>query len=249
MSEINDLAEDYVLGLLDARDEADVEARITNPATAEDRMLASAVGHARDMLLPLDLTAASLPLGPEAWDRLEARLGRQDLAETMAGGPSPGAVREDDDDPVGPSARGWRLAALAASAAALLLAAVLSWQTLLAPKPAVLVVLVNSGGEAVAVLEAYDDNRVLVTPLRGVEAGPSQVLQLWTKPDPDGPPVSVGLLQTVARMAVRNPDLPEPADGQLYEITLEPEGGSPTGLPTGPVIGVGNAQIPVFGGS
>ena len=72
------------------------------------------------------------------------------------------------------------------------------------------------------------------------------MLQLWTKPDPAGPPVSVGLLQTVARMAVRNPGLPQPTDGQLYEITLEPLGGSPTGLPTGPVVGVGNAQIPVL---
>ena len=58
--------------------------------------------------------------------------------------------------------------------------------------------------------------------------------------------MSVGLLQTVARMAVQNPDLPQPADGQLYEITLEPLGGSPTGLPTGPVVGIGNAQVPVF---
>ena len=49
-------------------------------------------------------------------------------------------------------------------------------------------------------------------------------------------------------MAVRNPDLPQPAAGQLYEITLEPAGGSPTGLPTGPVVGVGNAQVPVLNG-
>lgn len=249
MSAIHDLAEDYVLGLLDARDAAGVEARIASPVSAEDRMLASAVGHARDMLLPLDLTAPALPLRPDAWDRLEAKLGRQDPAETMPGNLPIGSGQEDQDRVGGRRLRGWRLTAITASAAALLLAALLSWQTLLVPRPAVLVVLVNDGGEAVAVLEAYDDNRVVVTPLRGVEAGPSQVLQLWTKPDPDGPPVSVGLLQRVARMAVRNPDLPEPADGQLYEITLEPEGGSPTGQPTGPVVGIGNAQIPVLGGS
>ena len=37
------------------------------------------------------------------------------------------------------------------------------------------------------------------------------------------------------------PDLPVPADAQLYEITLEPEGGSPTGRPTGPIIAKGLA--------
>jgi anti-sigma-K factor RskA len=38
--------------------------------------------------------------------------------------------------------------------------------------------------------------------------------------------------------------LPEPVAGQLYEITLEDEGGSATGRPTGPILGVGRASIP-----
>ena len=245
MSAVDDLAEDYVLGLLSPAEEAAVEARLARLADAEDRALAAAIGSVRDRLLPLDLTAPELPLRPGAWAQLGAALdvpGR-DPRPCRRGTPRE-TVRPDERAP--PSGRGWRRAALLSSAAAVLLAATLTWQVLLAPKPEVLVVLVNSGGEAVAVLEAYADNRVVVTPLRGVEAGPSQVLQLWTKPDPDGPPVSVGLLQTVARMAVQNPDLPQPADGQLYEITLEPLGGSPTGLPTGPVVGIGNAQVPVF---
>lgn len=243
VSALDDLAESYVLGLLEPREEADVEARITRPANAEDRALAAAVGAARDMLLPLDLTASDLPLNPDAWARVEASLGDRTAVDAT---PPADAPRSGKEAPMPEAGRGHRLAALLATAAAVLLAAVLAWQTLFAPKPAVLVVLVNTGGEAVAVLEAYADNRVVVTPLRGVEAGPSQVLQLWTKPDPAGPPVSVGLLQTVAQMAVQNRDLPQPNAGQLFEITLEPEGGSPTGLPTGPVVGVGNAQIPLF---
>ena len=245
MSAVDDLAEDYVLGLLSPAEEAAVEARLARPADAEDRALAAAIGSVRDRLLPLDLSAPELPLRPGAWAQLGAALDDPGAIGVMPEGTSRETVRPDEGAVA--SGRGWRRAALLSSAAAVLLAATLTWQVLLAPKPEVLVVLVNSGGEAVAVLEAYADNRVVVTPLRGVEAGPSQVLQLWTKPDPDGPPVSVGLLQTVARMAVQNPDLPQPADGQLYEITLEPLGGSPTGLPTGPVIGVGNAQVPVLG--
>jgi anti-sigma-K factor RskA len=217
-----------------------VAARIVRPSSEEDRALAEAVGAARDMLLPLDLTASNLPLGPDAWARIEAR-----LPDRPATG-SPAETVPAGRTVIASVRRGWQFATLFATAAAVILAVVLAWQTLLAPKPSVLVVLLDTGGEAVAVLEAYPDNRVVVTPLQGVVAGPAQVLQLWTKPDPAGPPVSVGLLQTVARMVVRNRDLPQPSDGQLYEITLEPAGGSPTGLPTGPVVGVGNAQVPLL---
>lgn len=241
MSAVEDLAETYVLGLLDPAEVASVEARIAAPRDAEDRELARAVGAARDRMLPLDLTARDLPLGPDAWERLRAALGTPPEAGAGERPSPPHAVGRP-----AVAGRGWRFAALASTAAAVVLAAGLAWQVVLAPDPAVLVVLVDQGGEPVAVLEAYADNRVVVTPLSGVTAGPSQVMQLWTKPDPDGPPVSVGLLRTVARMAVRNPDLPTPSAGQLYEITLEPPGGSPTGLPTGPVVGVGNARVPVL---
>ena len=35
-------------------------------------------------------------------------------------------------------------------------------------------------------------------------------------------------------------DLPPPGPDQLFEITLEPAGGSPTGRPTGPILFKGN---------
>ena len=41
------------------------------------------------------------------------------------------------------------------------------------------------------------------------------------------------------------PELPEPASGQLYEITLEPAPGSPTGRPTGPILVKGFVRPPV----
>ena len=39
--------------------------------------------------------------------------------------------------------------------------------------------------------------------------------------------------------------LPEPKAGQLYEITLEPAPGSPTGRPTGPILVTGFARYPL----
>ena len=238
MSALQDLAEDFVLGLLDETERAEVERRLALPRDAEDLALAVAVGTARDRLLPLDLTAAALPLAPGAWDRL-----RRTLDATGAEAPAAPAVSA----PAAPGApgRGWRALALGAMAASVLLAATLGWQLTRMADPQALVVLVNDTGEAVAVIEAFAEH-VVVTPLRGVEAGPTQVLELWTKPDPDGPPVSLGVLRTVARMMVPIEDQPETAAGQLFEITLEPEGGSPTGRPTGPVVGIGNAQFPAL---
>jgi anti-sigma-K factor RskA len=248
---LQDLAEDFVLGLLDEADRADVERRLAAPEGAEDRALAVEVGAARDRLLPLDLTAPELPLAPDAWDRLRLALDAPEgeapeapLVATPVPGPAPVPAPDRPANRGAPS-RGWRALAYGAIAASVVLAATLGWQVTRAVDPKALVVLVNDTGEAVAVLETFADH-VVVTPLLGVEAGPTQVLQLWTKPDPDGPPVSLGVLQTVARMMVGTGDLPQTAAGQLYEITLEPQGGSPTGLPTGPVVGVGNAQLPAL---
>lgn len=248
MSAFQDLAEDFVLGLLDEAERANIEGRLVAPTSEDDHTLAVEIGAARDRLLPLDLTAPALPLAPDAWDRLRLLIDEPEMKEP----PAPMNLRtaaSSETTPLpengGESSKGWRILALGAMAASVLLAATLGWQLTRAVDPKALVVLVDDTGEAVAVLETFAEH-VVVTPLLGVEAGPTQVLQLWTKPDPDGPPVSLGLLQTVARMMVPTEDLPQTAAGQLYEITLEPEGGSPTGLPTGPIIGVGNAQFPAL---
>jgi anti-sigma-K factor RskA len=54
----------------------------------------------------------------------------------------------------------------------------------------------------------------------------------------------MGLLETVRATLLEGPTLPAPRANQLYEITLEPAGGSPTGRPTGPIIGKGFANAP-----
>lgn len=63
--------------------------------------------------------------------------------------------------------------------------------------------------------------------------------QLWIKEDSLGPaPQSLGLLQDVSKPTLRqlnNLD-PELLKSALFGISVEPEGGSPTGKPTGPAI-------------
>ena len=105
--------------------------------------------------------------------------------------------------------------------------------------------ILDDDGGSVAMIEAFADDSLRVTPLEDFSPEGAQVLQIWTKPDPDGPPVSLGVLGRAMRAHVEGPDLPAPSSGQLYEITVEPPGGSPTGLPTGRIVGKGLAQRPL----
>ena len=137
----------------------------------------------------------------------------------------------------------WRTVAGGALAASVALATVL-WSVVASQSdPLVMAVLLNSEGQSVAVVEAYGDDSFRITPLEAMTPRDAQVLQVWTKPDPDGPPVSLAILDAAERVRINGPDLPPPAAEQLYEITLEPPGGSPTGLPTGPILGKGLAQL------
>lgn len=234
MTALLDQAEDYVLGVLDPREAAEVEARLRGPIALEDRDLAIAVGVARDNLLSLDLTVPEVPLRLDAWTRMAASL------STDAHKP-PRNV-SDFGPPQERRARRWRFVAIAAMAASVLLATALAWRIFVVEVPTVVAVLLDDEGSAVAVLEAFGDDSVSVTPVDGADPGPMQVFQIWTKPDPDGPPVSLGILATLRRTNVAGPDLPQLRPDQLYEITREPAGGSPTGLPTGPIVGKGFAR-------
>lgn len=69
-----------------------------------------------------------------------------------------------------------------------------------------------------------------------------KALELWALPaEQNKPPKSLGL---VAASGITTLQLPQAADQQLVgvpalAVSLEPKGGSPTGLPTGPVLYVG----------
>ena len=68
----------------------------------------------------------------------------------------------------------------------------------------------------------------------------TRVPELWLIP-PDGRPRPVGLLRADRGVTLSlPPELAVLATGKaVLAVSLEPPGGSPTGLPTGPVIGTG----------
>ena len=71
-----------------------------------------------------------------------------------------------------------------------------------------------------------------------------RTLQVWTLWDQTRGPVSVGLIDRARRARFAVPTYPARKE-QIYEITLEPAGGSPTGRPTGPVLLKGFATTPL----
>ena len=67
-----------------------------------------------------------------------------------------------------------------------------------------------------------------------------RALQVWTLQDRDVGPISVGLIPDAQSIGLAIDSLPPTQADQLFEITLEPETGSPTGRPTGPISVQGN---------
>ena len=112
------------------------------------------------------------------------------------------------------------------------------------PQGALVVVLAGTDAKPVLVASADRLSRYLsVKPVARVELAADRTLELWMLPD-GANPRSLGLISAtgVARVA-----LPAPADDALRNIpalavSLEPRGGSPTGLPTGPVLYSGPVQ-------
>lgn len=61
-------------------------------------------------------------------------------------------------------------------------------------------------------------------------------LELWVLGEPGQPPVSLGLLPDHGRRSLPMPAGVKMPDKPVLAVSLEPAGGSPTGLPTGPVL-------------
>jgi anti-sigma-K factor RskA len=236
-------ADDHALGLL-----TPAEAQLFEALMTRDPALAAQVAGLRDQLLPLDLSATPLPL-PEGFSgRLRARLARtaQEKAPQSAPASVPPVLSVDPTmrpaQPANlPSApRRW----LAGLAAALVLGIALGLGGAglqPAPSPQVVAVLLDDQGLPRAVIEDYGDETAQIRFVSDVEVPQGFSIQAWTLPSAEMGPRSLGVLDGPQAARLAGPDLPRPTDAQLYEITLEPEGGSPTGRPTGPIIAKGLA--------
>jgi anti-sigma-K factor RskA len=213
------LAAEYVLGTLDARQSAAVEA-----ALATDPTLAASVAAWTRRLAPLTRLAPPEAPPPDLWDRIEARL--------------PGAARP----PAAPARRSWFWQGWAIGAS--LAAAVFAGLAFLprAEKPAYMTVLVSDRAAPAWIAQADRQGGITLAAVRPAFGEPQpttpdgRVMQLWGQRPGEATPTSLGLLpRTPGRVTFPAPAL-RPVNDMLIAISLEPEGGSPTGQPTGPIL-------------
>lgn len=235
-------AGDYVLGLMDEAERLRAEADM-----ATDAEFRAAVDSLSARMAALDDTAGRDPVPDGMWAAVEARL---DGADADALRVSPPAGRSPASAPVVDLAArrrrtAWRPALMAAGIAAAIGIGYLAGATL-SPRPQPVVVVVLDTPDAVpgAIFEAFADDSVRIVPLTDFVVPEGKTLQVWTLYDPAVGPVSLGTLPRATPAVLRGPDQPLPKADQLYEITLEPAPGSPTGKPTGPILVKGFATRP-----
>ncbi len=229
------IADEYVLGLLNEADVIAVENEIERNAA-----LANAVAEARERFLPLDTTVDPAAVSPVLWEAIEARLPEQAVANSRPAAPvSPVAPVAGNDN----KRSGWRATAISAIAASLILAGGLVWSVTRTVEPLVVAVLVNEAGEVQAVVEDFGNDTASIKLLTDFAVPADKTMQVWTLPSREMGPMSLGLLEDRHSARLSGSALPRPQDAQLYEITLEQAGGSPTGRPTGPILAKGFAKL------
>lgn len=225
-----DIAGLYVLGLLDAARRDEFERDMENDAALRAR-----VADWEERLLPLTRMVEPEPLPPGLWSRIERSL--WPALRASAAPPTSSLVSRLWD-----SLAFWRSLAVTGFAAAMLLAVVGLPGTQQAGEPKFMVVLVAPDDKAPGwVVQASTEQSLKLIPLGMTEVPQAKALQFWTKGDKWKGPVSLGLVQPGRPLDVQMKELPPLEPNQLFEITLEPEYGSPIGRPTGPILYIGRA--------
>jgi anti-sigma-K factor RskA len=213
-------AAEYVMGTL-----ADTERAQFEQALARDFALQRDVYYWQDKLLPM--TCMLTPVEPSAhlWERIERGLARRAQAPTQRWWES---------------FHFWRYGAIAAS----LLAVVLALR-LMAPATApealryVAVLQSTEKTDASWIVEATPGGKLRLTPIFTTTVPAQKALQFWTKAKSASGPTSLGLVPPDRVTEIDVARLPALEREQLFELTLEAEGGSTIGRPTGPILYVG----------
>ncbi|QMW22329.1 anti-sigma factor [Sandaracinobacteroides saxicola] len=224
------LAMDWALGALERDAMRSVEARMLS-----DPAFRALCEDWAERLAPLGDGIA--PVAPPAvlWDRIEAALEAPAVVVPARAGwwQSLGL---------------WRGLSFASSAVAAVAVALL-----LVPRPpqvverlvtrdgVVMAATLAGEGKAPLVTAAVDTARsALVLAPVGTEKLDGRQPELWLIPA-DGRPRSLGLISLGGQQQVKVPAtvLKLVAAGAVLAVSLEPRGGSPTGLPTGPVVATG----------
>jgi len=211
------LAAEYALGVLAGTERAAAEHRI-----ARDPGFARQVAEWEQRLAPWAAEIPGVVPPPQVWDRIAGAL------------PPP-----TPDRGLWQSLAFWRGLSLATGLlTAACVAALIYLGTLTQPQPLVATIEGDGHRHFVATIDAKR-GMVAVVPA-AFSADATRVPELWLIPA-DGKPRPVGLLRADRTVTLTlTAELAALAKGEaILAVSLEPPGGSTTGLPTGPVIATG----------
>lgn len=232
------LAAEHVLGLLEGE-----ERGVAERLLASDASFQVLVQQWRTRFAEWDNTASHVAPSDALWQKIETGLEPQAAATARPVAPtrretSPGLLQG-----LWHSLAFWRSFGMAGALAALLLALGVGYFAEKATRqPTLVAVLMSETNQPGAVLRTFADGRLELTPLGDMEIPHNHSIQVWTFPDPNGAPVSVGVVQTARTVLLDPSNMPRPHSNQLFAISVEPLTGSPTGQPTGPVVMKGTAS-------
>jgi anti-sigma-K factor RskA len=232
INDIDGLAGEYVLGTLSATARAAVQVRMrSEPALRE------AVRAWEARLQPLTALAEPADPSPSLWTRIERSVDGLAKASKASKAQAAGAAGWWNNLKL------WRGLAAGGFATAALLLAVVVTRVAAPPATQYMVVLVAPENKSPGwVIQANSSRQLNLVPLGTFEVPPQKTLQFWTKADQWRGPVSLGLVKQQGQtLRIPIDKLPPLEPNQLFELTLEPENGSPIDRPTGPIQFIGRA--------
>jgi anti-sigma-K factor RskA len=210
-------AAEYALGVLAGQEHEAAARRV-----ARDRAFAALVAAWEERLAPWAAEIPEVAPPPRVWERISAQL--------------PGTERQ------GPrfwqSLVFWRSFGIVSALAAACLAVLLYLSA--GSQQAALVASIEGGGERIFVA-AVDVKRAAIAVVPATyRPDPTRVPELWLIPS-GGKPLPLGVLPVdrPAQIAIPSAFADQARRGAVLAVSLEPPGGSPTGQPSGPVIGSG----------
>lgn len=230
------LAAEYVLGVLEGAERAAAAARADR-----EEAFASAIAAWEVRLSPLALTVPAVGTPVDLWPRIAESCGLS-AAPLAEAAPIPAPARGRMFERI----NFWRGATALGFAAALAMAALALFRPppspLMPPVPLATALLQPPKGGTPAWLIAAGPNKTLsLRPLQHLAIAEGHSLELWALPDGAKVPKPVSLLHVKGDRVA----LPATLHGPMeLMISLEQEGGSPTGLPQGPVLWQGH--MPAF---
>ena len=217
------MAGEYVLGTLSAAERLEAQSLLS-----QNEAFAAAVDLWTRRLTPLLLATRAIAPSPQLRERILASIG--------AASPSGNVVD------LAKRVSFWRGVSLAASAIAAALALFILFKPAPEVAPGNYVAVLQPDGPGPAFVASIDvkDGTISVKRL-GSQAEAGKTYELWAVGGGRAAPQSLGVIDASLKIPAGQLGKVDPAtlNETVFAISLEPQGGSPTGAPTGPVLYTG----------